>query len=172
MSKGYSFVQQRVVTRSSVMFFKPAFNDDMVKLSQVLQQLHTFSGRHFHVFIQNRQDCQPGMAYPESHIIIDSKLLRQPIEVIAFVLAHEWGHQILNHPRMPPYTRSSQETSQREDDADRYAVSFHRYFGYSLAPVYFFNQCINYPSAWERNQKIAHEWQSLELSYGMPRLLA
>jgi hypothetical protein len=137
---------------------KCACNPAGVKnLYHVVSQLAQFSQVNFPIVVEERLGSSPAISTPNA-IIVSKKLLEQPLSAIAFVLAHEWGHQAFEHTKTPPFLRSPTERQFDEDSADSYAVKFYMGHGYDLADVFQFNASF-FPDAGERNERIAMSYQ-------------
>jgi hypothetical protein len=137
---------------------KCACNAEGVKnLNYVVTQLAAFSKINFAIVVEESLGASPAISIPNA-IIVSRKLLDQPLSAIAFVMAHEWGHQAFGHTGTPTFLRSPVGRQFDEDSADSYAVKFYIEHGYDMSDVYQFNATF-FPDAEERNQKIAMSHQ-------------
>lgn len=108
------------------------------RVTKVTTQLVKYSGQVFKVV--PGQTFQWGQAHAGGWIILDISSVSSPEPILAFRLAHEWGHEALGHqpnwyhPAGKQWTfRPSNTTA--EDEADAYAGRFLARFGYPLDPV-------------------------------------
>lgn len=116
----------------------------------VRRQLVEYSGRSFPVALA--QTHQWGQAYPGGIILLDSSVLTEDTDIMAFKYAHEWAHQVLGHVRntgptenlgtVPSTPRSawgspefSTDATRVEDEADAWAAKFLAAYGYNLEAV-------------------------------------
>ena len=82
-----------------------------------------------------------GQAHNGGLIIIDYSTIQKDKNILAFVFAHEWGHQALGHqaniyhPSGSTWRYRSSPT-ESEDEADVYAGKFLANYGYNLNIVY------------------------------------
>ncbi|KTC82084.1 hypothetical protein [Legionella cincinnatiensis] len=132
----------------------PCNTAGLKNLNLVVSQLMAFSKTGFNVIIEESTGSSPAISFPDS-IIVSKKLLEQPISVIAFVMAHEWGHQMFGHTTIPPYLRPTSGKQFDEDSADSYAARFYTAHEYNLGDVYQFNALFFPEEAQLRNEKIA-----------------
>lgn len=109
------------------------------RVGRIYRELVSFSGKEFALF--PAQTGTIGQAHNGGIIIIDISKLSEPDEILAFWLAHEWGHQDLGHATniYKPYQSNSWQIrelpTEKEDSADRYAAKFLRHEGYSIDRV-------------------------------------
>ena len=70
-------------------------------------------------------------------IIMNDKVLTEEKEVMAHILAHEWGHHVLNHIELVRENNkpSHTERQNKENEADAYAAGFIKEFCYSKEPI-------------------------------------
>lgn len=86
------------------------------------------------------QEFTIGQALPNGVVLLDLSIAGDPdVEVTAFWLAHEYGHQVLGHPSllvtpMGQYVAAVAGTY-HEDAADEWAAEFLDAAGYSVEPV-------------------------------------
>ena len=104
----------------------------------VVSQLQRYSGRSFPV--QAAQNFTNGLALPDGRILLDVSSAAQSMPVLAYRLAHEWGHQVLGHGS--PFFRRSSPTA-AEDQADVYAGRFVCSQGYDIDEVA--DELLQYP---------------------------
>lgn len=108
------------------------------KVDPVIAQLVEYSGESYKVI--GVQTNQWGLAYAGGYILFDISSAASSKPILAFRLAHEWGHQVLGHqPNLYhpdgggwKYRVNSAAT---EDAADNYAGHFLAKYGYSLDEV-------------------------------------
>ncbi|MGZ5030530.1 MAG: hypothetical protein ACXV8I_08030 [Methylobacter sp.] len=108
------------------------------KVGRIATQLVEYSGQVFKIV--PGQTFQWGQAHAGGWIILDISSASKPDPILAFRLAHEWGHQALGHqpnfyhPTGLQWTFRSSSTAV-EDEADAYAGKFLAKYGYSLWDV-------------------------------------
>lgn len=68
-------------------------------------------------------------------IVLNPKLFPKEENIVAHILAHEWGHHVLKHVFTNPNTLSIKEKESKEDEADEYASKFIKEFMYDTAPI-------------------------------------
>lgn len=121
-------------------------------IDKILNQLFEFSNH----FINIRNDFNlpmPGFSVIEQDIhyrltptiIINTTLIPQDDNIMAHILAHEWGHHVLQHIEHyppPPDKMPDAETRQlKENEADSYAAEFIRKYHYDKdAIIHFFRE--------------------------------
>ena len=72
-------------------------------------------------------------------IILNYDLIKnQTIDVIAHILAHEWGHHMYKHTYINPCTLNTKQLDIVELEADTYAFNFIKKYNYNI------NNIINY----------------------------
>lgn len=108
------------------------------KVQKIIAELVQFSGESYRVI--PGQTFQWGQAHADGWIILDISTATGPNDLLAFKLAHEWGHQALGHQPSIYHPAGSawrfkMNPTDDEDDADRYAGRFLRASGHPLAPV-------------------------------------
>ncbi|HET9621455.1 MAG TPA: hypothetical protein VFP84_08825 [Kofleriaceae bacterium] len=107
------------------------------RVNGVIGQLEQWSGRSFTVVPS--QTGNWGQAHSGGTILFDLSSAMQSDAVLAFRLAHEWGHEVLGHqPNMyNPHGRPRLIASptQDEDEADVYAGRFLCSLGYDVEQV-------------------------------------
>jgi hypothetical protein len=107
------------------------------RVQRVISQLQSYSGKSFRVV--PAQTGNWGQAHAGGVILFDLSSAVQDINVLAFRLAHEWGHEDLG--RSPnvyqPFGNARLITSptQNEDEADEYAGKLMRMYGYDIDVV-------------------------------------
>ncbi len=109
------------------------------KTKYIYNQLREYSGMEFPVIFN--QTFRWGVAHHGGLIILDYSTINKNEDILAFVFAHEWGHQALGHQAnlYNPYgstwkiRTSSTET---EDEADFYAGKFLASYNYDVDVVY------------------------------------
>ena len=108
------------------------FAENIVSISNKLYE-------HSNVWIEIHNDANlriPGFSLIDKDlygrykpmIIINSELIPNDENIIAHILAHEWGHHVLQHIEHcppPPEKMPNSETRQlKENEADAYAADF------------------------------------------------
>lgn len=114
------------------------FAKDYEKTTQTYNELVNYSGMQFPVVFN--QTFNWGQAHYGGLIILDYSTIHKNKHVLAFVFAHEWGHQALGHqPNLynPNGNRWQVKTTstQLEDEADFYAGKFLAKYNYSIDEV-------------------------------------
>jgi hypothetical protein len=104
----------------------------------VYQQFQAHSGKSFPVYLA--QTFQWGQAHYGGTIVLDVSSTNKAAPILAFILAHEWGHEDLGHqPNLyNPYGnqwRIRASPTQEEDEADEYAGAFLARYGYDIRVV-------------------------------------
>ena len=116
--------------------------EDRKKLLRVFAQLQKYSGKIYTVYAANTNKI--GIAKPGGIILMDLETMHKPEPVLAFWLAHEWGHQDLGHapnaqsPIQATYAafvRRKYFPTSSEDEADRYAARFLARTGIDIQPA-------------------------------------
>jgi hypothetical protein len=108
------------------------------RVSKVANQLVEYSSQHFNIV--PGQTNEWGQAHVGGWIIFDISSAASPEPIMAFRLAHEWGHEALGHqpnlyhPMGGPWQFQPSSTT-AEDEADAYAGRFLARFRYPLSPV-------------------------------------
>ena len=107
-------------------------------LAPIYSQLKEFSGVEYRII--PGQSVEWGQAHSGGIIILDISALQRPKPILAYMLAHEWGHEALGHQsNLYPATGtmwSFRFSSHREEEeADIYAGRFLAEYGYSLEQV-------------------------------------
>jgi hypothetical protein len=116
------------------------------KACKIYNQLKSYSGMEYPIIFN--QTFNWGQAHNGGLIILDYSTIHKNKNVLAFVFAHEWGHQALGHQSniYNPYgsswkIRTSQ--TQTEDEADVYSGKFLAKYNYDINVVY--NYLYNLP---------------------------
>jgi hypothetical protein len=104
----------------------------------VVKKLESYSDKVFRVV--PLQTFNGGQAHAGGLILIDISALAKSETVLAYLLAHEWGHEALGHqPNLYNPTGSSWKLraspTEIEDEADEYAGEFLAHFNYDIEPV-------------------------------------
>lgn len=72
-------------------------------------------------------------------ILINQKIIPNNENVYAHILAHEWGHHVLNHILVEPppihQRPSPSEVQQKENEADLYAAKFIKKHNYDVESI-------------------------------------
>lgn len=103
------------------------------------EQLKNYSGKDYQIIPYKVEGG--GVARPEGYIMIDLPSVAVAEEVLVGVIAHEWGHQVLEHPKhlpvhpdQPVDSFSLQLSRQNEREADAYAAKFMAKHEYNVKP--------------------------------------
>ena len=116
------------------------------KTYRVYKQLKRYSGMDYPIIFS--QTFNWGQAHNGGLIILDYSTINKNKHVLAFVFAHEWGHQALGHQAnvYNPYGSTWKirtSATQTEDEADVYAGKFLATYNYDINVVY--NYLYNLP---------------------------
>ena len=108
------------------------------RVQKVISQLRAFSGESFSVL--PAQTFNWGQAHAGGVILFDVSSAAQADPILAFRLAHEWGHEALGHQAniynpIGSTWRPRATATQFEDEADVYAGRFLFANGYDVAAV-------------------------------------
>ncbi len=108
------------------------------QLWKIYGQLVRHSDQRYSVYLG--QTWAWGMSYHGGYIILDVSTVGKPDDQLAFILAHEWGHQALGHQAniYHPYGdiwKYRPLPTSKEDEADEYAGRFLARFGYDANAV-------------------------------------
>jgi hypothetical protein len=108
------------------------------RIRNIWFKLARYSNRMYPVL--PAQNFTAGQSLPNGVILLDvSAAGDDHVEVAAFWLAHEWGHQVLGHTylQLTPIGRYIAATSgtAQEDAADRYGARFLKASAYPVEPV-------------------------------------
>ncbi|WP_428743494.1 hypothetical protein [Tenacibaculum sp.] len=109
------------------------------KTYNIYKQLKSYSGMNYPIIFS--QTFNWGQAHNGGLIILDYSTINKNKHVLAFVFAHEWGHQALGHQSniYNPYGSTWKirtSSTQTEDEADVYAGKFLASYGYDINTVY------------------------------------
>lgn len=126
-----------------------------------MNKLFEFSNRYIEVRIEKTLPM-PGFSTIEKDIygrftpiiLINPKVLTEDNNVMAHILAHEWGHHKNNHiPLIPPNPTEKETKAQideKEDEADLFAAEFIKEYGYNKDPIIRFMQSSRDPTLEKR----------------------
>jgi hypothetical protein len=106
---------------------------------EIYKQLVEYSGMDYPIVFG--QTFNWGQAHNGGLIIIDYSTINKNSHILAFVFAHEWGHQALGHQANIYHPSGSSwryrsSSTQSEDQADIYSGKFLATYGYDLNTVY------------------------------------
>lgn len=108
------------------------------KAYTIYNQLKNYTGMDYPVLFV--QTFNWGQAHNGGLIFIDYSSLNKNVNILAFVLAHEWGHEALGHEANIYHPNGSgwqcSSDKEKEDEADDYAGKFMAKYGYNLDVVY------------------------------------
>jgi hypothetical protein len=108
------------------------------KARKIYQQLVQYSGMRFPIYYA--QTFQWGQAHNGGVILLDYSILAKSEDVLAFVMAHEWGHEALGHQAnlynpSGNVWRFKKGLTEDEDAADVYAGEFLAKYNYDISAV-------------------------------------
>lgn len=111
-------------------------------LTKVLNQLYQHSNIHLDIVMDEKLEM-PGYSYIEEDLygrlkpmlILNPRLIPRDDNVIAHIVAHEWGHHVLKHVFTDPSKISKEEKQKKEDEADKYASEFIKEYTYDIEPI-------------------------------------
>ncbi len=115
-------------------------------ISRILNQLFEHSN-HFILLREDRDLPYPAFSIIEKDIynrynpviLINQKIIPQDENILAHVLAHEWGHHVskhIKHDPPPMNLRPSQaEVQKKEHEADQYAAQFVKKYNYDIETI-------------------------------------
>ncbi|MFK7750709.1 MAG: hypothetical protein AB8B65_20120 [Kordia sp.] len=114
------------------------FANNYQKTATVYRKLTEYSGMNFPVVFN--QTFRWGEAHYGGLIILDYSTIHKEKNVLAFVFAHEWGHQAIGHQPNMYKPQGSQwrvktTSTQYEDEADYYAGQFLAQYRYDVQAV-------------------------------------
>lgn len=101
---------------------------------RVYQKLVQYSGVQYPVMLAQKFNW--GEARPGGQILVDVSIMAKDEQIVAFLMGHEWGHQILGHvpnlyrPDGGSPWRLRATPLREEDEADLYAGQFMAGAGY------------------------------------------
>jgi hypothetical protein len=109
------------------------------KTYDIYKQLVSYSGMDYPIVFG--QTFNWGQAHNGGLIIIDYSSINKNKNILAFVFAHEWGHQALGHQANIYHPSGSawkyrSSSTQSEDEADIYSGKFLGTYGYDINIVY------------------------------------
>ena len=103
---------------------------------ETIIKLHDYSDSILNVLIDNNLKL-PGMTFLNEvnipQIVLNLSLIPENVNIIAHVVAHEAGHQILGHVKIPPYQQTALDKC--EDEADTFAATFLKIHNYDIDPI-------------------------------------
>ena len=126
-----------------------------------MNKLYEFSNRYIEVRIEKSLPM-PGFSTIEKDIygrfipliLINPKVLTEDTNVIAHILAHEWGHHKNNHIPLVPPNETEKETKaqidEKEDEADLFAAEFIKEYQYDKGPIITFMRSSRDPTVNKR----------------------
>lgn len=122
------------------------------KAISVYQQLVNYSGMQF--YIRYAQTFTWGQAHNGGIILLDYSAMAKPKAILAFIMAHEWGHEALGHAAnlYNPYGnvwKFAKGQTEDEDAADVYAGRFLASLGYDVTVVTNFLRNLPPTSPWD-----------------------
>jgi hypothetical protein len=109
------------------------------KTYEIYKELKRYSGMSYPIIFS--QTFSWGQAHRGGLIILDYSTINKNKHILAFVFAHEWGHQALGHQAniYNPYGSTWKirtSSTQTEDEADVYAGKFLATYNYNIEVVY------------------------------------
>lgn len=169
-------VYYRQQLRRGGVFDKPIDPLQFQKVQLVRQQLIAFSGFDCHlVFLAKPEEAYSQKALNKITLSRDFLVNNTSIEVIAGILAHEWGH--LYDSRVPTGRDGFDKRRSMESFADHFSARFLAFHQYRVAP--FINFCIKRPEVlhdehgghYERASQIATDYgNALNEIHRAPRM--
>lgn len=134
----------------------------------IYQQLVQYSGMQF--YIRYAQTFQWGQAHNGGVILLEYSALAKPIEILAFIMAHEWGHEALGHLAnlYNPYGNVWQFRKGQTDDedaADIYAGKFLAAKGYDVSVVTSFLKNLPATSPWDTHSSGTKRANNVMMGY-------
>ena len=112
-------------------------------MDTILEQLVEFSGKLFEIKENNSLQI-PALSILETDfrgnlrnkIFVNFNLLplTEP-DILAHVLAHEYGHHIYNHVKINPLSLNQDQLDQAEYEADLYALLFIEKYNYNKKKI-------------------------------------
>ncbi|MBB5636903.1 hypothetical protein HDE68_002816 [Pedobacter cryoconitis] len=123
------------------------------KANVIYRQLVSYSNMDYYIVLG--QTFNWGQAHNGGIIIIDYSSINKNANILAFMFAHEWGHQALGHQENIYHPSGSNfrfktSATQYEDEADIYAGKFLASYGYDI------NIVCNYLNALPENDDHTH----------------
>lgn len=108
------------------------------ELADTVRQLEAYSRMSFRIV--PGQSFMWGQAHNGGIILLDISSVHKPRPIMAWKLAHEWGHEALGHAANFYHPAGSQWTfrptpTSKEDEADSYAGEFLAHFNYPVEPI-------------------------------------
>ncbi len=111
-------------------------------LTKILNQLYEYSNLCIDITFDDKLEM-PGFSYIEEdlygrikpRIVLNQKLIPRDDNIIAHILAHEWGHHVLKHVFTNPKNLSKDDAQKKEDEADEYAAGFIQKYLYNTEPI-------------------------------------
>ena len=121
-------------------------------LTKILNKLYEYSNIYIDVITDENLEI-PGFSYIDEDlygrmkpmIVLNPRLFPKEGNVLAHIIAHEWGHHVLKHV----FTDPSTITSLEEAEADEYASNFIREFMYDTDPIIEYLKCYS-PNYYDR----------------------
>ena len=122
-------------------------------LNEILNKLYEYSNIHIDIITDDKLEM-PGLSFIDEDlygrikpmIVLNPKLFPKEKNIMAHIVAHEWGHHYLRHVFTNPNTLSNLEKEKKEDEADEYAAKFIKEYAYDKTPIndYFKRHSPNY----------------------------
>ncbi len=142
--------------------------EDDYKAKAIYNQLVSFSGMNFYVCYSNSFPW--GYANFGGAILLDRSALEEPIDVLAFIMAHEWAHGALGHVanlNNPTENVWNYKKGTIEDElaADEYAGKFLAEYNYNYWPVTLFIRDLVDSSIWNTNCSYLDRVRFLHMGY-------
>jgi len=121
-------------------FGKVYYGYNIPRVYSVYNQLRNYSAMDFPiVFLQT---FNWGQAHNGGLILLDYSAINKSNSVLAFMLAHEWGHEALGHTSNIYHPNGgwsySSAPKTKEDAADQYAGRFLRAYNYDINSVTYY----------------------------------
>lgn len=113
----------------------------MLYLDNIVNELKKYSGleieisNNYHIPFPGLSSLQKINNKTIRLIELNPKMIPEDKNIIAHIMAHEFGHHYLEHVLDDPNTLSKTEMDLREDEADTYASVFIDYKQYDKEPI-------------------------------------
>ena len=111
-------------------------------LTAILNKLYEYSNIYIDIITDDNLKV-PGFSYIDEDlygrrkpmIVLNPKLFPREKNILAHIVAHEWGHHALKHVFTDPSTLNILEKEQKENEADEYASKFIKEYMYDIVPI-------------------------------------
>ena len=111
-------------------------------ITKIINKLYEYSNCYIEIITDEKLEI-PAYSFIEEDlygrikpmIVLNPKLFPKEENILAHILAHEWGHHALKHVFTNPKNLSSKELEAKEDEADEYASKFIKEYMYDTTPI-------------------------------------